>query len=234
MNQICALVVDDHKLVCAGMRLLLERLEGVQVVAEAHDGREALGLVKTHRPDLVLMDIAMEGLNGLEATAQMKKEFPEIRVVILSMYSSEEHVLQALRAGASGYLLKESATQELDQAVRTVMRGEIYLSPPVSRQVIANYIQRVGQGEKLGDGLTHRQREILQLIAEGRRTKEIAHQLHLSIKTVETHRAQLMKRLSIYDIAGLVRYAVRMGLVTIEKYSPYQRSPSNTILGNII
>lgn len=217
MSEIRALVVDDHKMVCAGMKLLLERLEGVRVVAEAHDGREALDLVKADHPDLILMDIAMEGLNGLEATAQIKREFPEIRVVILSMYSSEEHVLQALRAGASGYLLKGAAIQELDQAIRTVMRGDIFLSPPVSKQVIANYIQRVGPTERLSDSLTHRQREILQRIAEGQSTKEIAFQLHLSIKTVETHRAQLMKRLGIFDVAGLVRYAVRMGLVTLEE-----------------
>lgn len=217
MNSVRVLLVDDHKLVCAGMRLLLEGLQGVQVVAEAHDGREALALIKVHHPDLVLMDIAMKGLNGLEATAQVKREFPEIRVIILSMYSSEEHVLQGLRAGASGYLLKDSATQELEEAVRTVMRGEIYLSPPVSKQVIGDYVQRVSHGPKSTEDLTHRQREILQLIAEGHSTKEIAHQLELSVKTVETHRAQLMRRLGIYDIAGLVRCAIRMGLITPDK-----------------
>lgn len=217
MNSVRVLLVDDHKLVCAGMRLLLEGLQGVQVVAEAHDGREVLALIKVHHPDLVLMDIAMKGLNGLEATAQVKREFPEIRVIILSMYSSEEHVLQGLRAGASGYLLKDSATQELEQAVRTVMRGEIYLSPPVSKQVIGDYVQRVSHGPKTTEDLTHRQREILQLIAEGHSTKEIAHQLDLSVKTVETHRAQLMRRLGIYDIAGLVRCAIRMGLITPDK-----------------
>ncbi|WDT72895.1 MAG: response regulator transcription factor [Candidatus Manganitrophus sp.] len=216
MNLIRVLQVDDHKLVCAGMRLLLEGLEGVQVVAEAHDGREALALVKVHHPDMVLMDIAMKGLNGLEATAHLKKEFPEIRVIILSMYSSEEHVLQGLRAGASGYLLKDAATQELEQAIRAVMRGEMYLSPPVSKQVIGDYVHRVSQGYKAADELTHRQREILQMIAEGQSTKEIAHQLDLSVKTIETHRAQLMKRLGIYDIAGLVRCAIRMGLITPE------------------
>ncbi len=217
MNPVRVLLVDDHKLVCAGMRLLLEGLQGVQVVGEAHDGREALALVKVHQPDLVLMDIAMKGLNGLEATAHVKRDFPEVRVVILSMYSSEEHVLQGLRAGASGYLLKDSATQELELAVRTVMRGEIYLSPPVSKQVIGDYVQRVSHGHKSTDELTHRQREILQLIAEGYSTKEIAHQLDLSVKTVETHRAQLMRRLGIYDIAGLVRCAIRMGLITPDK-----------------
>jgi DNA-binding NarL/FixJ family response regulator len=217
MKPVRVLLADDHKLVCAGMRLLLEGFDGVQVVAEAHDGREALSLIKVHHPDLVLMDVAMKGLNGLEATAQVKREFPQVRVVMLSMYSSEEHVLQALRAGASGYLLKDAATQELELAVRTVMRGEIYLSPPVSKQVIGDYVQRICQEQKPTDELSPRQREILQLIAEGHSTKEIAHRLHLSIKTVETHRAQLMKRLGIYEIAGLVRCAIRMGLVTLEK-----------------
>ena len=217
MKPVHVLLADDHKLVCAGMRLLLEGFEGIQVVAEAHDGREALDLIKAHSPDLVLMDVAMKGMNGLEATAQAKREFPEVRVVILSMYSSEEHVLQALRAGASGYLLKDSATGELEVAVRTVMKGEVYLSPPVSKQVIGDYVQRICHEQKATDELSPRQREILQLIAEGESTKEMAHRLHLSIKTVETHRAQLMKRLRIYDIAGLVRCAIRMGLVTIEK-----------------
>lgn len=217
MNPVRIILVDDHKLVCAGLRLLLQGFEGVEVVGEAHDGREALSLMKARHPDVVLMDIGMKGLNGLEATAQAKREFPETRVIILSMYSSEEHVLQGLRAGASGYLLKESATQELEQAIRTVMHGEIYLSPPVSKQVIGDYVQRVSQGYRPPDELTHRQREILQLIAEGHSTKEIAHQLTLSVKTVETHRAQLMKRLGIYDIAGLVRCAIRMGLITLDR-----------------
>jgi DNA-binding NarL/FixJ family response regulator len=217
MNPVRVLLADDHKLVCAGMRLLLESLKGVRVIAEAHDGREALGLIKAHCPDLVLMDIAMKELNGLEAAAQVKKEFPETRVIIVSMYSSEEHVLQGLRAGASGYLLKDSAIQELDLAIRTVMRGEIYLSPPISKQVIGDYLRRVSHGEKTTDLITHRQREILQLIAEGHSTKEIAHQLDLSVKTVETHRAQLMERLNIHDVPGLVRCAIRMGLITLEQ-----------------
>ena len=216
MTTIRVLIADDHKLVCAGLRLLLESFGGVHVVAEAHDGNEALVLIRRHRPDLVLMDIAMKGsTNGLEATAQLKREFPEIRAVILSMYSSEEHVLQALRAGASGYLLKNSATEELEQAVRIVMRDEIYLSRPISSRVIRDYINRVAQGQA-ADLLTHRQLETLRLIAEGRSTKEIACQFQLSTKTIETYRAQLMERLNIHDIAGLVRYAIRMGLVNLE------------------
>lgn len=217
MNLIRVLLADDHNLVSAGIRSLLEGLEDIRVVAEARDGREALGLIKTHRPDVVLMDIAMKGLNGLEATAQVKKEFPETHVVILSMHSSEEHVLQALRAGASGYLLKDSATLELELAVKMVMRGETYLSPPVSKHVIEGYIRRVSGEQHPIDLLTPRQREILQLIAEGCSTKEIAARLQVSVKTVETHRAQLMERLKIHDIPGLVRYAIRIGLITPEQ-----------------
>jgi DNA-binding NarL/FixJ family response regulator len=153
MRPIRALVADDHKLLCASLRLLLESF-GAQVVGEAHDGQEALALVKTHRPDLVLMDFSMKRLNGLEATVHLKREFPETRVIILSMYSSEEHVLQALRAGAGGYLPKESASEELEEAVRTVMRGEIYLRAPISKQVIGDYIQRVGEEQNAADVLT--------------------------------------------------------------------------------
>jgi DNA-binding NarL/FixJ family response regulator len=193
----------------------------VQVVAEASDGREALRLVKTYQPDVVLMDIAMAGLNGLEATARVTKEFPAVRVIILSMHSTEEYVAQALRAGAAGYLLKDAAAAELELAVTSVARGETYLSPAVSKHVIADYLRRAGGGAAGGDEgtpspaalLTPRQREILQLIAEGHSTKEIAALLHLSVKTVETHRMQLMARLDVHDVAGLVRYAIRVGLV---------------------
>jgi DNA-binding NarL/FixJ family response regulator len=215
------LLAEDHALVRAGIRALLQNLPGIQVVAEANDGREALRLINTHQPDLVLMDIAMAGLNGLEATARVTKEFPTVRVIILSMHSTEEYVTQALRAGAAGYLLKDAAATELELAVTAVARGETYLSPAVSKHVIANYLRRAGGDETSGDErtappaalLTPRQREILQLIAEGHSTKEIAATLHLSVKTVETHRMQLMARLDVHDVAGLVRYAIRIGLV---------------------
>jgi DNA-binding NarL/FixJ family response regulator len=218
------LLVEDHTLVRAGIRALLQNLAGIEVVAEASDGREALRLIKTYQPDVVLMDIAMAGLNGLEATARVTKEFPPVRVIILSMHSNEEYVAQALRAGAAGYLLKDAVAAELELAVTAVARGETYLSPAVSKHVIADYLRRAGGGEAGGgselppsDPLTPRQREILQLIAEGRSTKEIASTLHLSVKTVETHRTQLMARLDIHDVAGLVRYAIRIGLVTPDK-----------------
>ncbi len=203
------LLVDDHILVRAGIHALLKSLPQVEVVGEAADGREALDLAASLQPDIVLMDIAMKGMNGLEATARLKQEFPNMRVVILSMYATEEHVMQALHAGACGYMVKESATLELERALQTVARGETYLGPQLSRQVIDNYMERVGVGGKPQDALTARQREILQLIAEGHNTKEIAFRLGVSAKTVESHRAQLMERLEIRDIPGLVRYAIR-------------------------
>ncbi|MCX6033001.1 MAG: response regulator transcription factor [Chloroflexi bacterium] len=215
MSTIRVLLAEDHALVRAGFAALLRSLPGIEVVAEAGDGREALRLVETHRPAVVFMDIAMSGLNGLDATAQIVRDFPQARVVILSMHANEEYVLQALRVGAAGYLLKDAGLGELELAVRAVARGETYLSPAVSKHVIADYVRRTaGAPATAGDPLTPRQREVLQLIAEGRTVKEIAQILAVSEKTVETHRAQLMARLDIHDIAGLVRYALRAGLVT--------------------
>ncbi|MGE5650725.1 MAG: response regulator [Bacillota bacterium] len=207
------LLVDDHTLVRAGIRGLLERVPQVESVCEAGSGAQALDIVAQLVPDIVLMDIGMKGMGGLEATARIKADFPAVHVAILSMFSSEEHVMQALRAGACGYLLKDAATGELPLALETVMRGEIYLSPPISKQIVEAYMQRTGSGNPSPDMLTPRQREILVLIADGASTKQIARQLDLSPKTVETHRAQLMERLGIHDMAGLIRFAVRTGLV---------------------
>jgi DNA-binding NarL/FixJ family response regulator len=217
MTPVRVLLADDHALVRAGIRALLESLEGIAVVAEAGNGGEVLELARKHRPDVVLLDISMPGIGGLEASAQLKQELPEVRVVMLSMHANEEYVLQALRAGAVGYMLKDSATAELELALQAVMQGETYLSPPISRQVVEGYVQRVGAEQPAADHLTPRQRQVLQLIAEGLSTKEIAYRLELSVKTVETHRAQLMERLQIRDIAGLVKYAIRNGLVSSEK-----------------
>ncbi len=217
MKTLRVILADDHTLVRAGLRSLMEQLPGVTVVAEAKDGHEVLALVSTHHPDVVLMDITMPGMNGFEAALRLKKEHPQIKIIILSMHATEEYVLQALRAGASGYLVKDSATLELGLALQAVARGETYLSPPISRQVVDSYMQRVGQSDEPLMLLTGRQREILQLIAEGSSTKEIARKLNLSVKTVETHRAQLMERLDIHDVAGLVRFAVRHGLIGTEK-----------------
>lgn len=205
-------LADDHALVRAGMRSLLASMEGVQVIGEASTAEDALALVTRERPDVVLMDIAMKGMTGLEAAARIRDTCPGVRVVILSMHSGEEYVLQALRAGAAGYLLKDAATGELELALRSVMQGQSWFSPAVSRQVVEGYVQRVG-GEPAADVLTARQREVLRLVAGGKSTKEIAYTLNLSVKTVETHRAQIMERLGIRDVAGLVRYALRTGLI---------------------
>ncbi len=213
MKPVRVLLADDHTLVRAGFRALFQSIEGIEVIAEAADGREALQMIATQQPDVVLMDIAMSGLNGLEATARVAQEFPHVHVVMLSMHANEEYVLQALRAGAMGYLLKDASVTELELAINAVMRGETYLSPAVSKHVV-EYVQRVGGESSSLQRLTARQREILQLIAEGCTTQEIARMLHISVKTVETHRAQLMERLDIHDVAGLVRYAIRMGVVT--------------------
>ena len=210
------LLADDHALVRAGIRSLLGAMAEVEVVGEASSGEEALELAARQLPDVVLMDIAMRGITGLEAAAAMRERLPQVRVVILSMHSGEEYVLQALRAGAVGYLLKDAATGELELALRSVVRGESWFSPAVSRQVVEGYVQRVG-GEPAADVLTARQREVLKLVAGGRSTKEIAFDLNLSVKTVETHRAQIMERLGIREVAGLVRYALRTGLVPPDK-----------------
>jgi DNA-binding NarL/FixJ family response regulator len=207
-------LADDHALVRAGIRSLLERMPGVEVVGEADNGIEALASIESNQPDVVLIDIAMRGLNGLEVASRVAKTWPQVRVIILSMHADEEYVAQALRAGAVGYLLKDSATAELDLALEAARRGETYLSPSISRAVIRGYLSRSpGEEQKAASPLTPRQREILTLVADGKSTKEIAQLLELSAKTVETHRAQLMERLNIHDVAGLVKYALQAGLI---------------------
>ena len=217
MNGTRVLLADDHALVRAGIRALVEKIPGVEVVGEAGTGREALELVRTKLPNIVLMDIAMTELGGLEALPRVTKDFPSVKVIILSAHASEEYVIRALREGASGYMLKDSATTELELAINSVIQGKIYLSPSISRTVIDDYLQRVSGAVSPLEQLTSRQREILQLIAEGKNTKEIAADLDISIKTVESHRLQLMDRLDIHHIPGLVRYAIRSGLVSAER-----------------
>jgi DNA-binding NarL/FixJ family response regulator len=215
MTQIRVLLADDHKLVRAGIRSLLERLPDVEVIAEASDGREAIRLVEQNEPQIVLMDLAMPELNGLEATQHLARTFPKVRVIILSIYADEEHVYQALRAGAAGYLLKGAATEELELAIRSVAQGETYLSPPVSKPVIMEYIRRTNVGLSSRERLSPRQTQILKLIAEGKTTKQVALELAISVKTVETHRSALIMRVGVRDVAGLVRYAVKIGLVDL-------------------
>ncbi len=207
------LLADDHTLIRAGIRALLERLRNVAVVGEAGDGKEAVELVRNTKPDVVLMDIAMPGLNGLEAVEKIRREFPDTNVLMLSVFTDEEFVARALHVGASGYLVKGSIPSELEVALRAVARGETYLSPSVSKQVVRKYLDRVGGGSSLFELLTQRQPEILQLVGEGKSMKEIASYLDLSVKTVEKHKSELMDRLEIRDTAGLIRYAIRAKLV---------------------
>ena len=216
MNITRVLLADDHALVRAGIRSLLEKMPGVEVVAEASTGREALEMVKAKLPNLVLMDIAMAELGGLEALPRITSDFPDVKVVILSAHANEEYVIRALRNGAAGYMLKDAATAELELAIRSVTEDKTYLSPSISRTVIDSYLERVGGRLSPLEQLTPRQREILQFIAEGKNTKKIASDLDISVKTVESHRLQLMERLNIHDIPGLVRYAIRSGLVSLE------------------
>lgn len=216
MESTQVMLADDSALVRAGIRSLLEKIPSVAVVAEAGDGREALALVKKLRPTVVLMDIAMPELNGLEAVARITKDYPGVKVIIFSMHVNDEYVWRAFRAGASGYLLKDGTLAEMELAIESVLSGGTFLSPRISKRVLESYFESVGNDLSPPEHLTPRQREILQLIAEGKSTKEIAFILGLSIKTIEAHRAQLMARLDIHDVPGLVRYAMHLGLVPPE------------------
>jgi DNA-binding NarL/FixJ family response regulator len=211
------ILADDHPIVRAGVRETLKQIPGAEVVGEASDGREAVELVKSVRPDVALLDISMPGLNGLEATERIIKAFPEVRVIILSRHENEEYYWRALKIGACGYVLKSAVITELKSAVQRVAGGEIYLSQQISHRLRKQLpMQQLAHAQTPVEHLSSRQREILQLIAEGETTKGIALILKLSPKTVEYHRMQLMQRLNIFDIPGLVRLAVRTGLVSQE------------------
>ena len=215
MNPIRVLIADDHALVRGGIRALVEKIEGMIVVGEAGKGSEAMDLVRELKPNLMLLDITMPDGGGFEVLDQVTKNFPEIRVIVLTVHDAGEYAIRALREGAAGFLPKSAASTELEQAIQTVIRGETYISPETSRKTIIEY----GKGQTKRDllaSLSPRQREVLRLIAEGRTTKQIAQVLEISVKTVETHRAQLMERLGIHDVAGLVRYAIIVGLIQVE------------------
>ena len=211
------LLVDDHDLVRAGFRALLTKLH-YEVVAETSNGNEALRFVELYKPNVVLMDIAMPDVSGLEATAQITQQYPEVRVVILSMHANQEYARRALRAGAAGYLLKNAREAELDRAIKAATEGETFLSPAVAKFIAADYASNGGSNSapQSLERLTPRQLEILQLIVGGYTRRGVAEKLMISVKTFDTYRAQLMEQLGIHDTAGLVRYAIQTGLVTTE------------------
>jgi len=210
------LLADDHAVVRKGLRFLLSRSPDMEVVGEAADGREAVRLAEEVKPDVIVMDIAMPQLNGIEATARIIKRNPGVGVVILSMYSDEEYLVRALTAGAKGYLLKDSAEADLVQAIRAVARGRPFFSPSIARTLLEDYVRHLQQRGLTDsyDLLTDREKEVLQLLAEGKSNKEVASLLDLSLYTVETHRANLMQKLGLHDTAEIVLYAVRKKIIS--------------------
>jgi DNA-binding NarL/FixJ family response regulator len=211
------LLADDHKIMRAGLRSLLEKEHDMKVVAEASQGRTAVRLAREHAPDVVIIDITMPDLNGVEASHQILAENPETKVVALSMHSDEQFVAGMLKAGASGYLLKDCAAEELCHAIRAVMAGETYLSPKIASIVVEDYRRDLSRAELTHPPeLTSREREVLQLVAEGQTSKNIAERLHVSVKTVEAHRQQIMDKLNIRTVAGLTKYAIRKGITSIQ------------------
>jgi two-component system response regulator NreC len=215
MNKIHILLADDHAVMRTGLRLVLERQPDFEVVGEASDGREAVALTQQHRPEVVVMDVTMPNLNGIEAARQISAALPQSGIVMLSMHSDESYVLRALKAGARGYLLKESAESDLIAAIRAVNAGKAFFSPAVSRMLVEDYVRQL-QDREIEDSyelLTTREREILQLIAEGKSNKEIAAILNLSLYTIETHRGNLMEKLNLHTVPELILYAVRKGVI---------------------
>jgi two-component system response regulator NreC len=210
------LIADDHKIFREGLRALLEKQRGIEVVAEAKDGLEAVHFAQKLIPDVVIMDVAMPEKNGMEATRETLEVLPKTKVIALSMHSDRRFVLQMLKAGAVGYLLKDSAFEELAAAIQAVVSGQTYLSPKITDVVIKEYLHSQARSEaSVFTILTHREREVLQLLAEGKSTKEIAATLHVSVKTIETHRQQVMDKLDIHSVAELTKYAIREGLTSL-------------------
>jgi two-component system, NarL family, response regulator NreC len=215
MRKIRILLADDHQLMRSGIRLMLEREADLTVVGEASDGREAVSMAKTLKPEVVVMDIGMPNLNGIEAAHQMTQDNPQLAIVMVSMHSDESYVLRALKAGARGYLLKDSAEADLIKAVHAVGSGKSFFSPVVSKMLLDDYVRKLKRSgtEDAYDLLTPREREILQLIAEGKSNKDIANLLDLSVYTVESHRSNLMEKLNLRGLPELILYAVRKGII---------------------
>lgn len=219
MNPIRVILAEDHTIVRKGLRALLESAMDIEVVAEAADGRMALDLVADMRPDVVVMDITMPLLNGLEATRQLKQQYPDLKIVILTMHSDEEYVFQSLRAGVDGYLIKQTAPNELVKAIRAAHQGDSYMSPTISKKVIAEYIRQAEKGLEPSslERLTRREREVLQLVAEGHSMGQIAGLLYISEKTARVHRSHLMSKLDLHNTAELTLYAVRHGVISLDE-----------------
>jgi len=210
------LIADDHQIVRQGLRTLLEKEPDLEVVAEAENGRSTVRLVREKHPEVVIMDVAMPDLNGIEATRQIISEMPKVKVIALSMYADRRFVANMLKAGASGYLLKDCASEELVRAIRVVLAHKTFLSPGVADIVVKDYVQTpMGPEASVFNVLSNREREVLQLMAEGKSTNQIAELLHVSVKTVETHRQQMMQKLKIHSVAELTKYAIREGLTTL-------------------
>ena len=209
------LIVDDHKIMREGLRSLLEKLPDIEVVAEAESAQKALKLVEEIEPNLVIIDVVMPSLNGIEATRRILAKIPTIKVIALSMYSDKRFVMEMLRAGASGYLLKDCAFEELDEAIRAVIEDRTYITPRIVDIIVKDYFSQIEKPSSSAlSALTSRQYEVLQLLAEGKTTREIAQQMSLSVKTIESHRQQIINKLNIRSIAGLTKYAIREGLIS--------------------
>jgi two-component system response regulator NreC len=217
MMDITVLLADDHAVLREGVRMVLEAQPGIRVVGEAEDGRQALDMAEKLDPDVVVMDIAMPNLNGLEATRQIKRRFPRTQVVILTMHENQQYLMQIVKVGAVGCVIKRAAGTELVTAVKAASRGESYFSPAIASMLLDDYRVRLRyEGKDEADLLTEREREVLQLVAEGKTNQEIADLLTLSIKTVQTHRAHVMEKLDAHDRTDLVKYAIRMGMITTD------------------
>ena len=218
MEKIKVLLAEDHTIVRKGIRSLLDSEDSIDVIGEAENGRDAVKKVEQLHPDIVLMDITMPVLNGLEATRQIKKMFPEVKVLILTVHANEEYIFQVLKSGASGYLIKQAAPAELITAIQAARHGDAFFSPKISRKIIEEYNRQSEEehGMSSFDKLSRREREVLQLIAEGKSTRKIADLLFVSIKTVETHRAHLINKLNIRSTAELTKYAIRMGVTSAD------------------
>jgi two-component system, NarL family, response regulator NreC len=211
------LIVDDHSITREGLKVLLNKIPNFEVIAEAENGRAAVSLARKHKPDVIVMDINMPELNGVDASRQILAELPQTKIIALSMYSDRSYVKGMLKSGVAGYLLKNCAFEELSVAILTVLRNQTYLSPKISDIVRKEFIKMMdGDEANAGELLSEKEREVLQLIAEGKKTKEIAEQLHISIKTVEARRSKIMEKLNINTVAGLTKFAIREGLTSIE------------------